>query len=166
VASKNTSNGETPDLRTASARNVSPPLVALHDAPFTVTLATLTVTDRLALPPGPVQLSVYVVVPLSGALLALPLMGSFPDQPPEAAQLLALVADQVSSTVPPLPRLVGLALRKILGVFDPAPGDPCPVTPPVTAVTEGPWLFSVMLPSHTVSVAINPQHSATRRIPR
>jgi hypothetical protein len=52
------SNGDTPELRTAFARNVSPPLVAVQEGPLTVTVVTFTVADRLALPPGPVQLSV------------------------------------------------------------------------------------------------------------
>jgi hypothetical protein len=73
VASKNISNGDTPDLRTAFARNVSPPLVAVQEGPLTVTVVTFTVADRLALPPGPVQLSVYVVVPLSEPVPVLPL---------------------------------------------------------------------------------------------
>jgi hypothetical protein len=56
--SKNTSNGETPEARTALARSVSPPLVALHEGPATVVEDTLTVADWLALPPAPVQVSV------------------------------------------------------------------------------------------------------------
>jgi hypothetical protein len=75
VASKNISNGDTPDLRTAFARNVRPPLLAVQEGPFTVTVVTLTVADRLALPPGPVQLRVYVVVPLSEPVAVLPLEG-------------------------------------------------------------------------------------------
>jgi hypothetical protein len=60
-------------------------------------------------------------VPLSEPVLALPLEGWSPVQPPEAVQLLALVADQISSAVPPLLTLVGLALRKMLGAPDPPP---------------------------------------------
>jgi hypothetical protein len=73
VASKNISSGETPELRAACARKVSPPLVALQEGPLTVTVVTFTVADRLAVPPGPVQLSVYVVVPLSEPVPVLPL---------------------------------------------------------------------------------------------
>lgn len=40
-------------------------------------------------PLAPSQISVYVVVLLSAPVLALPLVGSLPDQPPEAAQLVA-----------------------------------------------------------------------------
>ena len=48
---------------------------------------------------------------LSAPVLALPLVGSFPDQPPEAVQAVALLEDQLSVADPPLLTLVGLALR-------------------------------------------------------
>jgi len=57
VASKKTSIGEMPALRTTFARNTSPPLVAVQEGPPLTTGLTLTVTDWLALPPGPVQVS-------------------------------------------------------------------------------------------------------------
>jgi hypothetical protein len=76
---------------------------------------TLTVTDRLALPPAPLQVSVKAVVALSAPVLALPLVCSLPDQPPEAVQLVALVEDQLSVADPPLPTVVGLALRFTVG---------------------------------------------------
>src|SRR4029077_13901768 len=76
---------------------------------------TLTVTDRLALPPGPLQASVKVVVALSAPVLALPPVGSLPDQPPEAVQLLALLDDQLSIADPPLLTVVELALRPTVG---------------------------------------------------
>jgi hypothetical protein len=40
-----------------------------------------------------------------------PLTGLFPDHAPEAAQLVALVADQVSVELPPLLTALGPALR-------------------------------------------------------
>jgi hypothetical protein len=49
-------------------------------------------------------------------VLALPLVRSFPDQLPEAAQLLALVEDQLSSADPPLLTAVGVALRLTVGL--------------------------------------------------
>jgi hypothetical protein len=45
-------------LRTALARKTNPPLVALQEAPAVTTELTFTVTDWLALPPAPLQLSV------------------------------------------------------------------------------------------------------------
>jgi hypothetical protein len=48
-------------------------------------------------------------------VLALPLVGSLPDQPPEAVQLDAFAADQLSIADPPLLTLVGVALRLTVG---------------------------------------------------
>ena len=52
---------------------------------------------------------------LSAPVLALPLVGSFPDQPADAVQLLALLDDQLSIADPPLLTVVGLALRPNVG---------------------------------------------------
>jgi hypothetical protein len=56
-----------------------------------------------------------VVVALRAPVLALPLAGSFPDQPPEAVQLEAFAEDQLSIADPPLLTLVGVALRLTVG---------------------------------------------------
>ena len=48
-------------------------------------------------------------------MLALPLVGSLPDQPPEAVQLLAFVDDQLSVELEPLLTVPGLALRLSVG---------------------------------------------------
>ena len=48
---------------------------------------------------------------LSAPVLALPFVGSLPDQPAEAVQPLALLEDQLSIAEPPLLTVVGLALR-------------------------------------------------------
>jgi len=60
VASKNINKGEIPEARAALAFSVSPPLVAVHDAPLGggVLAVTDTVADWLALPPVPVQVRV------------------------------------------------------------------------------------------------------------
>ena len=76
---------------------------------------TLTVTDRLALPPGPLQVSVKAVVVLSAPVFAVPLVCLLPDQPPEAVQLVAFADDQLSVAEPPLLMVVGLALRLTVG---------------------------------------------------
>lgn len=60
-------------------------------------------------------MSVKPVVALSAPVLALPLVGSPPDQPPLAVQLLALVEDQLSVAEPPLLTLAGLALKLTVG---------------------------------------------------
>jgi hypothetical protein len=46
----------------------------------------------------------------------LPLIGSLPDHPPEAVQLVALLADQLSIAVEPLLTLPGVALRLTVGL--------------------------------------------------
>jgi hypothetical protein len=54
-------------------------------------------------------------VALTAPVLVLPLVGSFPDQPPEAVQLVAFVEDQLSIADPPLLTLVGVAFRLTAG---------------------------------------------------
>ena len=49
-------------------------------------------------------------------MLELPLVGSLPDHPPEALQLVALVDDQLSVAGEPLLTVPGLALRVITGL--------------------------------------------------
>ena len=48
-------------------------------------------------------------------MLALPLVGSLPDQPPEAVQLLALLDDQLNVADAPLLTIGGFALRLTVG---------------------------------------------------
>jgi hypothetical protein len=67
-------------------------------------------------PLAPVHVSVKVVVLLSGPVLALPLVGSFPDHPPEAVQLIALVEDQLSVEAPPPLTDPGVACRLTVGL--------------------------------------------------
>ena len=55
------------------------------------------------------------MVALSAPVLALPLVGSLPDHPPEAVQLLAFFEDQLSVAEPPLLTLPGLAFRLTVG---------------------------------------------------
>ena len=49
-------------------------------------------------------------------MLALPPVGSLPDQPPDAVQLLAFVDDQLSIDEPPVLTVAGLALRLTVGL--------------------------------------------------
>ena len=53
---------------------------------------------------------------VTAPVLALPLVSSLPDHPPEAAQLVAFVEDQLSIADPPLLTLVGVALRLTVGL--------------------------------------------------
>jgi hypothetical protein len=55
-------------------------------------------------------------VVLSAPVLALPFVGSLPDQPPDAEQPVALLEDQLSVADPPLATLAGLALRLTVGL--------------------------------------------------
>jgi hypothetical protein len=76
---------------------------------------TLTVALCAADPPVPVQVIVYLVVVVSAAVVCEPLVASAPLQPPEAAQLIALVEDQASTDVAPLAIVLGLALKLTVG---------------------------------------------------
>ena len=53
---------------------------------------------------------------LSAPVLVLPLVGSLPDHPAEAVQLLALLDDQLSIADAPLLTVVGLALKLTVGL--------------------------------------------------
>ena len=56
------------------------------------------------------------MVAVSAPVLALPLVGSLPDQPPAALQLLAFVEDQLSIDEPPVLTVPGFALRLTVGL--------------------------------------------------
>jgi hypothetical protein len=65
-------------------------------------LATVTLTVRLAWPPGPVHVSVKELGLVdNAALFSLPVVARVPDHAPLAAHEVALVEDQVSAVVPP-----------------------------------------------------------------
>jgi hypothetical protein len=76
---------------------------------------TVTVTERFALPPGPVQVSAYVVVAVSAPVLAVPLIARAPLQPFAAVHAVAPVVDQVRVEELPLVTLPGFALRLTVG---------------------------------------------------
>ena len=91
-----------------------PPLTMLVGLALIDTLGagadTETVTDCAAEPPAPVQVSVKVVPAVRSEVAWEPLVASGPLQPPDAAQELALVEDQVNVDAPPLLTVFGLAL--------------------------------------------------------
>jgi hypothetical protein len=70
---------------------------------------TDTVVDCVALLPLPVQVSPKVVSLVSAPVVCEPLMALLPDQPPEAVQEVALLADQVSVDAPPDSSVLRLA---------------------------------------------------------
>lgn len=86
-----------------------------------VTFCTVTVTGRIVLPPGPVQVSVKVLSLSIGPTLWLPDVGLLPDQEPPAeappaVHEVALVEDQVRVLEPPAFTVDGLALNDTLGI--------------------------------------------------
>jgi hypothetical protein len=99
-------------------------------------------------------------VALSAPVLALPLVGSLPDHPPEALQLAAFVDDQLSVADPPLLTVVGPAVRERIGTIT-AAGD---TARPVEVFPEAVWLPPDVVQS--VSAAISTQHNARRKMPR
>jgi hypothetical protein len=72
---------------------------------------TDTVRDCAAVPPAPVQVNVKLVAAVRSAVACEPLVAMLPLQPPDAAQEVALVEDQVRVEALPLLTVVGLALR-------------------------------------------------------
>ncbi len=83
------------------------------DPPLTATVALLVAG---VVPLAPVHVRVNVVVALSAPVLALPLIASLPDHPPEAVQLLALLEDQLSVEAEPLLTVAGLADKLTVGL--------------------------------------------------
>ena len=75
----------------------------------------LTVTDFEDEPPAPVHARVNVLAWLSAAVSSVPDTALAPVQAPEAVQLVAFVADQVSVDFPPAVTDVGLAPSVTIG---------------------------------------------------
>jgi hypothetical protein len=77
-------------------------------------------------PLAPLQVRVNVLVALSAPVLALPLVGSLPDHPPDALQLVALVDDQLNVAAEPLLTVPGLAFNESVGAAGAVGETPCP----------------------------------------
>jgi hypothetical protein len=96
-----------------------PPLATRVGPAFKATLGgvadTETVTDCDADPPAPVQVSVYFVVAVRADVVLEPLVASLPPQPPEAAQEVALVDDQLNLDAAPLWTVLGFAEKVTAG---------------------------------------------------
>ena len=89
---------------------------------------TVTVVDALAVPVGPVQARLNVLVLVSPLIDSLPETALAPDQPPEAVQEVALVEDQTSVDVPPLVTDAGFPVRDtVVDSGDAAALQPLPV---------------------------------------
>jgi len=81
-------------------------------------VVTVTVADCAALPPGPVQVNVYVALAVSTPVDCEPLVALLPDHAPEAVQVAALAETQVSVALPPLVIALGPTLRLTVGTGD------------------------------------------------
>lgn len=132
-----------------------PPLVTVvGDAPSVTVGAdggvTVTVTDWLAEPTLPVQVSVNVVVAVRAPVDAEPDVPRLPLQPPDAVQLVALVDDQLSVDEPPCATAGGAALSMTVGRVPPI-GDTVTVTD-CAALPPAPAHVSV-----NVVVAVSPE---------
>ena len=77
---------------------------------------TETVADWEADPPGPVQVTVKVVLPFRAPDDWEPVMGLLPDHPPDATQAVAPAADHDSIDAWPELMVLGLAVTLIVGV--------------------------------------------------
>jgi hypothetical protein len=92
-----------------------PPLVIALGPTLRITLGagdfTVTVAVCAALPPGPVQVNVYVALAVSTLVDCEPLVGLLPDQAPEAEHEVAFAADQFNVELVPLVIVLGLGLR-------------------------------------------------------
>jgi len=76
---------------------------------------TVTVADCAALPPAPVQVSVYVAFAVRAPVDWEPLVAWLPDQPPEAVHEVAFVVDQLKVELLPLAMVLGLADKATVG---------------------------------------------------
>jgi hypothetical protein len=74
-------------------------------------LDTVTVAVCIADPLAPVQVSSYSVVFVRAPVDQVPLVATFPFQPPEAVQFVALADVQVRVELPPLLTVVGAAVN-------------------------------------------------------
>ena len=81
---------------------------------------TVTVVDACALAPPPEQISVKVLVDVSGAVFSVPLVDLVPDQAPDAEHCVAFVDDQVNEAALPPVKVCGFAASETLG---PAPAS-------------------------------------------
>lgn len=82
---------------------------------FAEVLDRVTVTDLLALPPTPEQVSVNVVSAVMAVEVSVPERALVPVHPPDAVQLVALLVDHCNEVVPEEVTVVGVALRVMVG---------------------------------------------------
>ena len=76
-------------------------------------------TESFALPPSPLQVMLKVLSAVSALMVCEPDVVLFPDQPPDAVQLLANLLFQLIVVVPFTDTVVGLADIDSVGCFGP-----------------------------------------------
>ena len=91
---------------------------------------TLTITDCMAVPPAPTQLSVNVLLAVSEPVEAVPEIALLPAHAPLAVQLVALVDDQVSVLALPVTTVVGFAASVTVGNVTTVAIADCAAVPP------------------------------------
>ena len=95
------------------------------------TESTVTVTDWVAVPPGPVQLRSKSVLAVSAPVSCVPLGAIAPFQPPEAVHSVASVLLQVRVEFSPCPTVLGCAVKVIAGCAEPTETTTtCEASPP------------------------------------
>jgi hypothetical protein len=116
----------------------SAPLATVLGVAVNVTIGaaevTVTVADCTALPPAPLQVSVYVAFAVSAPVDRVPFRPWLPDQFPDATHDVAFVDDQLRVDALPLATVLGVAVKVTVGaeavtvtVADCAAVPPAPV---------------------------------------
>jgi hypothetical protein len=119
----------------------------------------VTVTDRDALPPAPVQVREKVALANSTPVLAEPETGLLPDQPPEAAHAVAFVVLHCSVLAAPDPIELGVADREIVGAGVAGPVNVMSSTDNVRhAFVAVSVIANVWLPAGVETAALKPCH--------
>jgi hypothetical protein len=104
-------------------RVLVPPVTTVVGFALTETVGaaiTLAIADCVAVPPGPVQVRVYVLFAVNGPVDIVPEVAWVPDQAPLAVQLVAFVDVQLRVVALPLDTLAGFTLIVTSGAGVPA----------------------------------------------
>ena len=125
---------------------------------------TVTVAFAIALPPAPVQESVYCVVAISAGVGDVPLVGCAPPQPPDASHDVALVELHDSCEVWPDAIELGFAARLTVGGGTDEGSEPPP--PPLhaaraTVATSTPAFAKTLRISRKGAVCWHPNRGAS-----
>jgi hypothetical protein len=92
--------------------------------------ATLTVTVRVVVPPGPLHARLKFMLVLRAGLASVPLVARAPLHPPLAVQAVAPLLDQASVVAAPEATVAGVALSVTLGAAGTVTVVDCDTVPP------------------------------------